>query len=46
MGARIDGVSISTLTSEGVDRLQLVDHRTVTDRIVAGTWVYATAVAG
>ena len=46
MGARIDGVSTSTLTIEGVDRLRPVEHRTVTDRIVAGTWVFATAVAG
>jgi UDP-N-acetylglucosamine 1-carboxyvinyltransferase len=46
MGARIDGVSTSTLTIEGVDRLHPVEHRTVTDRIVAGTWVFATAVAG
>ena len=46
MGARIDGVSTSTLTIEGVDRLHPVEHRTVTDRIVAGTWVFATAIAG
>jgi UDP-N-acetylglucosamine 1-carboxyvinyltransferase len=46
MGARIDGVSTSTLTIEGVDRLAPVEHRTVTDRIVAGTWVFASAIAG
>jgi UDP-N-acetylglucosamine 1-carboxyvinyltransferase len=46
MGARIEGVSTSTLTIEGVERLAPVEHRTVTDRIVAGTWVFASAIAG
>jgi UDP-N-acetylglucosamine 1-carboxyvinyltransferase len=46
MGARIDGVSTSTLVIEGVDELRPVEHRTVTDRIVAGTWVFAAAIAG
>ena len=46
MGARIDGVSTSTLVIEGVERLHPVEHSTVTDRIVTGTWVFATAIAG
>ena len=46
MGAQIEGVSTSTLVIHGVDRLNPVEHRTVTDRIVAGTWVFATAIAG
>jgi UDP-N-acetylglucosamine 1-carboxyvinyltransferase len=46
MGARIDGVSTSTLTIEGVDRLRPVEHETVSDRIVAGTWAFAPAIAG
>jgi UDP-N-acetylglucosamine 1-carboxyvinyltransferase len=46
MGARIDGISSSTLTIEGVDRMRPVGHATVTDRIVAGTWAFAAAVAG
>ncbi len=46
MGARIDGISTSTLTVHGVDRLQPVTHATVTDRIVAGTWAFAAAIAG
>ena len=46
MGARIDGVSTSTLVIEGVEELRPVEHRTVTDRIVAGTWVFAAAIAG
>lgn len=46
MGARIDGIGSSTLTIEGVDRLSPVEHTTVTDRIVAGTWAFAPALAG
>ncbi len=44
MGARIDGVGSSTLTIEGVDELHPVEHRTVPDRIVAGTWAVAAAI--
>lgn len=46
MGARIEGISSSTLVIEGVEELRPVEHRTVTDRIVAGTWVFAAAIAG
>jgi len=46
MGARIDGVGGSTLTIDGIDRLAPVEHQTVPDRIVAGTWAFAAAVAG
>jgi UDP-N-acetylglucosamine 1-carboxyvinyltransferase len=46
MGARIDGIGSSTLTIEGVDRLTPVEHATVGDRIVAGTWAFAAAIAG
>jgi UDP-N-acetylglucosamine 1-carboxyvinyltransferase len=46
MGARIDGIGSSTLTIEGVDRLTPVEHATVADRIVAGTWAFAAAIAG
>jgi UDP-N-acetylglucosamine 1-carboxyvinyltransferase len=46
MGARIDGIGSSTLTIEGVDRLRPVEHATVPDRIVAGTWAFAVAIAG
>ncbi len=38
MGAQIDGVGTSTLTIDGVDGLRPVEHETVPDRIVAGTW--------
>lgn len=46
MGAEVDGISTSTLTVHGVDRLAPVTHATVTDRIVAGTWAFAAAIAG
>jgi len=46
MGARIDGIGSSTLTIEGVERLAPVEHATVSDRIVAGTWAFAAAIAG
>jgi len=46
MGANIEGISTSTLLIEGVERLHPVQHSTVTDRIVAGTWVFAAAIAG
>lgn len=38
MGARIDGAGTSTIVIDGVEELQPVQHRTVADRIVAGTW--------
>jgi UDP-N-acetylglucosamine 1-carboxyvinyltransferase len=46
MGARIDGIGSSTLTIDGVERLSPVEHATVPDRIVAGTWAFAAAIAG
>jgi len=44
MGARIDGAGSGTITVEGVDELRPVDHRTVGDRIVAGTWAFGAAM--
>ena len=46
MGASIEGISTSMLVVEGVEQLHPVEHSTVTDRIVAGTWVFAAAIAG
>lgn len=46
MGARIAGVGSSTLEVEGVAQLRPVEHTTIGDRIVAGTWTFATAIAG
>ncbi|RAK26990.1 UDP-N-acetylglucosamine 1-carboxyvinyltransferase [Actinoplanes lutulentus] len=45
MGARIEGAGTSTLIVEGVDGpLKPVQHTTVGDRIVGGTWAYAAAM--
>jgi UDP-N-acetylglucosamine 1-carboxyvinyltransferase len=46
MGARIEGIGSSTLTIDGVDRMSPVEHATVSDRIVCGTWAFAAAIAG
>ncbi|MDQ6935889.1 MAG: UDP-N-acetylglucosamine 1-carboxyvinyltransferase [Actinomycetota bacterium] len=46
MGAEIEGVSTSTLIITGVDSLRPVEHTTVADRIVSGTWAFAPAIAG
>lgn len=46
MGANIDGIGTSTLVVDGVDELHPVEHRTVPDRIVAGTWAVAAAITG
>lgn len=44
MGARIDGIGSSTLEIEGVEGLTSVEHATVPDRIVSGTWAVAAAM--
>ncbi len=44
MGAKIDGIGTATLEVVGVDALHPVDHATVPDRIVAGTWAIAAAM--
>ncbi len=44
MGAQIDGIGSSTLEIEGVESLHPVTHRTVPDRIVAGTWAVAAVM--
>src|SRR5918998_3001033 len=44
MGAQISGVGSSTLEVEGVERLFPVEHATVPDRIVAGTWAVAAVM--
>ncbi|MEY4136694.1 MAG: hypothetical protein RL205_822 [Actinomycetota bacterium] len=46
MGASIEGIGTSTLTITGVAELHPVSHRTVSDRIVAGTWAVAAAITG
>jgi UDP-N-acetylglucosamine 1-carboxyvinyltransferase len=44
MGARIDGVGTSTLEIQGVDSLTPVDHDTVPDRMLAGTFAFAAVM--
>ena len=44
MGARIGGIGSSTLTIDGVESLEPVEHETVPDRIVAGTWAVAATM--
>ncbi len=44
MGAKISGAGTSQLIVEGVESLRPVEHRTVGDRIVAGTWAFAAAM--
>ena len=46
MGARIDGIGTRTLTIEGVDELHGTTHAVVADRIEAGTYAMAAAMAG
>lgn len=44
MGAKIEGAGSSTITIEGVKKLEPTEHTVVGDRIVAGTWAYAAAM--
>ncbi|MBC7375604.1 MAG: UDP-N-acetylglucosamine 1-carboxyvinyltransferase [Frankiales bacterium] len=44
MGAQISGVGTSTLEIDGVETLRPVEHVTVPDRIVAGTWAVAAVM--
>lgn len=46
MGANIDGIGTSLITVTGVSGLHAVEHTTVPDRIVAGTWAVAAAITG
>jgi UDP-N-acetylglucosamine 1-carboxyvinyltransferase len=46
MGAQIEGAGTSTITVIGVEELHPVVHRTIPDRIVAGTWAVAAAITG
>jgi UDP-N-acetylglucosamine 1-carboxyvinyltransferase len=44
MGARIDGIGSPLITITGVEKLNPASHRTITDRIIAGTWAFAAAM--
>jgi UDP-N-acetylglucosamine 1-carboxyvinyltransferase len=46
MGAKIDGIGTRTLTIEGVDELHGTTHEVLPDRIEAGTYAAAAAMAG
>lgn len=46
MGARIEGAGTPHITITGVDELHPVSHRTVGDRIEAGTFLVAGALSG
>lgn len=44
MGAKISGIGTGTLTIEGVERLHPCEHTVIPDRIVAGTFIIASAM--
>jgi UDP-N-acetylglucosamine 1-carboxyvinyltransferase len=46
MGARINGAGTSTITIEGVERLQGVRYDVLPDRIETGTYLVAAAITG
>jgi UDP-N-acetylglucosamine 1-carboxyvinyltransferase len=46
MGAKIEGLGTAELTVEGVARLHGAEHRVMPDRIEAGTYAIAAAIAG
>ena len=46
MGARIDGAGSGTVTVDGVDSLSGARHAALPDRIEAGTYAVAAAIAG
>jgi UDP-N-acetylglucosamine 1-carboxyvinyltransferase len=46
MGAQIDGAGTSTITIEGVDRLNGATHPVIVDRIELGTYMLAPAFTG
>ncbi|WP_225438071.1 UDP-N-acetylglucosamine 1-carboxyvinyltransferase [Candidatus Frankia nodulisporulans] len=46
MGAQIGGAGSSTLVVDGVDGLSAVEHETVADRIVAGTYAVGALMTG
>lgn len=46
MGGKVSGAGTSIITIEGVDRLHAVHHSIIPDRIVAGTYMAASAITG
>lgn len=46
MGANVEGAGTETITIQGVEDLQPVDHAIIADRIEAGTYMVAAAATG
>ncbi len=46
MGAKVQGTGTSVITIEGVDRLHGAEHTIMPDRIVAATYLAASAITG
>jgi UDP-N-acetylglucosamine 1-carboxyvinyltransferase len=46
MGALIEGAGTERIEVEGVDRLSAAEHRVISDRIEAGTYLLAAAMTG
>jgi UDP-N-acetylglucosamine 1-carboxyvinyltransferase len=44
MGAQIEGLGTPLITITGVKTLNPTTHRTITDRIITGTWAFAAAM--
>ena len=44
MGAKISGLGGTTITIEGVAKLNPATHATLPDRIITGTWAFAAAI--
>ena len=44
MGANITGLGSTTITIEGVTKLNPATHATLPDRIITGTWAFAAAI--
>ncbi|MBU5677297.1 UDP-N-acetylglucosamine 1-carboxyvinyltransferase [Alkaliphilus sp. MSJ-5] len=44
MGAKVSGAGTATIRIEGVEKLYDVEHNIIPDRIVAGTYLIATAI--
>ena len=46
MGAHVEGAGTDTITIQGVEALQPIDHAIIADRIEAGTFMVAAAATG
>ena len=44
MGAKISGLGTTTITIEGITKLNPATHATLPDRIISGTWSFAAAI--